>query len=231
MKSPAVTASKPIDPDQTFYSFKEELANTISHGIGMVASIIGLIFLLMPLPFYQQTTIEAIKFSSLGIYGSSLVLLFMASSLYHGLRSEKLKECFKIIDHCAIYLLIAGSYTPLLLITINNDTAHTVLWIIWSLAIFGIVFKLIFGARFDKLSLLSYLLMGWCSLFIVYELWQNLPPAGFYLLVGGGLIYSLGTIFYCNDNIPYNHAIWHIFVLAGAACHYFMMLLYVLPGG
>lgn len=211
------------------YSNKEEFANSISHGIGVLASIIGLVYLLKATGQPWQSTLEAAKFSSFSIYGSSLILLFMASSLYHSVRSEKLKALFQLLDHCAIYLLIAGSYTPLLLITIGGDLADIVLWLIWGIALGGILFKLKFRDRFDKLSLISYLGMGWCSLFVIVELWEKLPSGGFSLLLGGGLIYSLGTIFYSNSKIPYNHAIWHLFVLGGAACHYFMMLLYVAP--
>ncbi|MFT5161846.1 MAG: hemolysin III [Alteromonadaceae bacterium] len=211
------------------YSVKEELANSISHGIGVIASIVGLILLLLPLQVPQQSALEALKFSSFSIYGTTLILLFMASSIYHGLNNEKLKERAKLADHCAIYLLIAGSYTPLLLISTSSTLAHSMLWLIWCIALVGISFKLKFGSRFEKVSLLSYLAMGWCSLLIIYELWQNLPSGGFYLLVAGGIIYSLGTVFYSNDKIPYNHAIWHVFVLGGALCHYLMMLLYVLP--
>jgi hemolysin III len=209
------------------YNAKEELANSISHAIGMLASIFGLIYLLQPLNFAHSSAFEALKFSSFSIYGSSLILLFLASSLYHGVRHEALKQWLKVADHCAIYLLIAGSYTPLLLLTIKGDLADIVLSIVWGVAAVGILFKLKFGSRFEKLSLFSYLAMGWCSLFIIYELWQKLPTGGFVLLLLGGLTYSFGTIFYSNEKIPYNHAIWHLFVLGGAGCHYFMILLYV----
>ncbi|MFT4926275.1 MAG: hemolysin III [Phenylobacterium sp.] len=217
--------------DYPLYSTKEEWANCISHGIGGLASIVGLIFLLIPIQLASQSVIETLKFSSFTIYGCSLILLFMTSTMYHGVRNQRHKALFQLLDHCAIYLLIAGSYTPLLLITIASTQANIVLGIIWFIALVGIVFKIKCGDRFEKVSLVSYLAMGWCSLFVIAQLWQKLPIGGFSLLVGGGLIYSLGTIFYSNDKIPYNHAIWHLFVLGGAACHYFMMLLYVLPAG
>ncbi len=202
---------------------KEEWINSITHGIGVIASIVGLIFLLRP---FDETLTQA-QWGSYAIYGSSLILLFLASSIYHGVQKQRLKRIFKMVDHCAIYLLIAGSYTPLLLLTIGGELAYIVLWVIWSVAVVGILFKLKFGSRFEKLSLMTYLGMGWCSIFIIYELWQKLPAGGFALLIAGGLTYSLGTVFYANEKIPYNHAIWHLFVLGGASCHYFMVLFYV----
>ncbi|NQZ06372.1 MAG: hemolysin III family protein [Algicola sp.] len=202
---------------------KEEWINSITHGIGVIASIVGLVFLLRP--FGETLTLA--QWGSYAIYGSSLILLFLASSIYHGVQKQRLKRIFKMVDHCAIYLLIAGSYTPLLLLTIGGELAYIVLWVIWSVAVVGILFKLKFGSRFEKLSLMTYLGMGWCSIFIIYELWQKLPAGGFALLIAGGLTYSLGTVFYANEKIPYNHAIWHLFVLGGASCHYFMVLFYV----
>ena len=216
--------TKTVNP-QPLYSHKEELANSISHGIGVLASIIGLIFLLRP--FGPQLSINEV--SSYVIYGSSLILLFLASTIYHMTQNTKLKQLFKLFDHCAIYLLIAGSYTPLLLLTLQSNLAEVILWVIWLVAIGGIGFKIICGSRFEKLSLFTYLAMGWCSLLIIYQLWQQLALGGFILLIAGGLIYSLGTIFYSNNKIPYNHAIWHVFVLGGALCHYFMVLFYITP--
>jgi hemolysin III len=207
------------------YSVKEELANSFSHGLGVLASIVGLLFLLRPF----GNPLSILELSSYAIYGTSLILLFLSSCIYHAVQTEKLKAIFQVLDHCAIYLLIAGSYTPLLLITIKGDLANVVLTLIWTIAAAGILFKIKFGSRFEKLSLITYLGMGWCSLFIIYELWQKLAIGGFILLLCGGLIYSLGTIFYSNEKIPYNHAIWHLFVLGGACCHYFMTLFYVLP--
>lgn len=203
----------------------EELINSITHGIGVIASIVGLVFLLRPF----GDTLSALELGSYITYGSSMIILFLASCVYHGVRNKKLKEIFKLVDHCAIYLLIAGSYTPILLITIQGTLANVFMWIIWSIVVVGIVFKLSCGHKFQKLSLLSYLAMGWCALFLIYELWLKLPAGGFALLVAGGIVYSLGTIFYANHKIPYNHAIWHLFVLGGASCHYFMVFYYVTP--
>jgi hemolysin III len=217
------TTLKPISSITAAQINKEEWINSITHGIGVIASIVGLVFLLRP--FGEPLTLA--QSSSYAIYGTSLILLFLASCIYHGVQKQRLKRIFKIVDHCAIYLLIAGSYTPLLLLTIGGVLADIVLWVIWSIAVAGVLFKLKFGSRYEKLSLMTYLGMGWCSIFIIYELWLKLPAGGFALLIAGGLTYSLGTVFYANEKIPYNHAIWHLFVLGGASCHYFMVLFYV----
>lgn len=204
---------------------KEEIINSISHGLGVVASIVGLIFLLRP---YGET-LSALELGSYITYGSSMIILFLASCVYHAVRNQKLKQVFKLVDHCAIYLLIAGSYTPILLLTVQGTLANIFMGVIWSIVVLGIVFKLRFGNKFKKLSLFTYLAMGWCAIFLIYELWLKLPTGGFALLVAGGIVYSLGTIFYANHRIPYNHAIWHLFVLGGASCHYFMVFFYVTP--
>lgn len=206
-------------------TLKEELYNTASHAIGVLASIIGLIFLLRPF----GDTLTTAEQNSYLIYGGSMVMLFMASTAYHGIRSKRWKLIFQMVDHCAIYVLIAGSYTPLLLITLDGELAETGLKIIWTAAGVGILFKLICGDKFTKLSLLSYLVMGWFAIFIINELWHKMPDEGFNLLITSGIIYSLGTIFYAVDKIPFNHAIWHLFVLGGASCHYFMVLFYLDP--
>lgn len=216
--------SNQTDRDDT-PSLKEEMINSISHGIGVIASIVGLVFLLRPF----GDTLNSVELSSYLIYGSSMILLFLASCIYHAVQNKKLKELFKLIDHCAIYVLIAGSYTPVLLLTIQGTLGNVFMWILWSIVAFGIVFKLRFRHRYKKLSLATYLAMGWCAVFLIYELWLKLPTGGFALLVAGGITYSLGTIFYANNKIPYNHAIWHCFVLGGACCHYFMVFFYVTP--
>lgn len=204
---------------------KEEFYNTISHGIGVLASIVGLFFLLIPL----KGTLDSNQFSGYLIYGCSMIALFAASSIYHSRRCRRWKQIFQMVDHCAIYILIAGSYTPLLLITLDGELAQTGLKIIWGAALVGILFKLRFGDKYEKLSLLSYLLMGWFAIFIINELWHKMPDDGFNLLITSGVIYTIGTIFYAVDKIPFNHAIWHIFVLGGASCHYFMVLFYIEP--
>ena len=205
------------------YSPAEELANTISHGIGALLSIVALILLVN----ISLTSGNWIKTASFAIYGTSLVLLFLASTLYHGVTSENGKKIFKLLDHCAIYLLIAGTYTPLTLITLTGNLGVSMFVLVWLIALAGILFKLKYGAKFKILSVATYLGMGFISLAVITDLYQQLALEGLILLASGGLVYTLGVFFYLNHKIPFNHAIWHIFVLAGATCHFFMIWFYV----
>ena len=165
----------------------------------------------------------------MAVYGSSIILLFLASTLYHSITTEKTKRLLKTLDHCAIYLLIAGSYTPFLLVSLRTPLAMGLMAVIWGIALVGIIMKIAFVYRFKRLSLVTYLAMGWLSLIVVYQLAMNIDMGGLVLLALGGVIYSLGVIFYVAKRIPYNHAIWHLFVLAGCACHFFAIYLYVTP--
>lgn len=208
------------------YSVKEEIANTITHALGMVLGIVGLVLLLVKAIDHNADTLTI---TSMSIYGSSMIVLFLASTLYHAIPYQRAKRALKTFDHCAIYLLIAGSYTPFLLVSLRTPLAIGLMIVIWSIALIGIIMKLAFVYRFKKLSLVTYLLMGWLSLIVIYQLALNLEVGGLTLLAVGGLIYSLGVIFYVAKRIPYNHAIWHGFVLAGCACHFFAIYLYVKP--
>ncbi|KGY07845.1 PAQR family membrane homeostasis protein TrhA [Vibrio sinaloensis] len=208
------------------YSVKEEIANTITHALGMVLGIVGLVLLLVKAIDHNA---DALTITSMSIYGSSMIVLFLASTLYHAIPYQRAKRALKTFDHCAIYLLIAGSYTPFLLVSLRTPLAIGLMIVIWSIALIGIIMKLAFVYRFKKLSLVIYLLMGWLSLIVIYQLALNLDVGGLTLLAVGGLIYSLGVIFYVAKRIPYNHAIWHGFVLAGCACHFFAIYLYVKP--
>ncbi len=208
------------------YSVKEEIANTITHALGMVLGIVGLILLLVKAIDHNA---DALTITSMSIYGSSMIVLFLASTLYHAIPYQRAKRALKTFDHCAIYLLIAGSYTPFLLVSLRTPLAIGLMIVIWSIALIGIIMKLAFVYRFKKLSLVTYLLMGWLSLIVIYQLALNLDVGGLTLLAVGGLIYSVGVIFYVAKRIPYNHAIWHGFVLAGCACHFFAIYFYVKP--
>jgi hemolysin III len=211
----------------TSYSVKEEITNAISHGLGAILSCMAL-YLLLNQPASPFTTgNEVIKLISYSIYGASLLLLFLASTIYHALVNEKAKSLFKLLDHCAIYLLIAGTYTPLLLITLAGPLGYSLIVLIWTIAIAGISFKIKFGSRFKKISLATYLGMGFISFAILGELYQALPYEAIELLALGGLIYCLGVIFYVKKHIAYTHAIWHFFVLGGAICHFLMIYWYV----
>ncbi len=208
------------------YSVKEEIANTITHAIGMMLGIVGLILLLIKAVEHNADPLTII---SLSIYGASIIVLFLASTLYHAIPSPRAKRALKTFDHCAIYLLIAGSYTPFLLVSLRTPLAFGLMAVIWAIALIGIVMKVVFVYRFKKLSLITYLMMGWLSLVVIYQLAMNVQLGGLTLLATGGVIYSLGVIFYVSKRIPYNHAIWHGFVLAGCACHFLAIYYFVSP--
>ncbi|WP_312119099.1 PAQR family membrane homeostasis protein TrhA [Kosakonia cowanii] len=206
------------------YTLAEEIANSISHGIGLVFGIVGLVLLLGQA---ADTHASTLAITSYALYGGSMILLFLASTLYHAVPHPRAKIWLKKFDHCAIYLLIAGTYTPFLLVGLDSPLARGLMVVIWSLALLGILFKLTIAHRFKVLSLVTYLAMGWLSLVVIYELAMRLSPGGITLLALGGLIYSLGVIFYVCKRIPYNHAIWHGFVLGGSVCHFLAIYLYV----
>ncbi|MEM6160416.1 hemolysin III family protein [Erwinia sp. P6884] len=207
------------------YSPAEEMANSISHGIGFLFGIVGLVLLLMQA---TESHADFLAITSYSLYGGSMILLFLASTLYHAIPHPHAKRWLKKLDHCAIYLLIAGTYTPFLLIGLKSPLAHGLMGVIWGLALAGILFKLLFVHRFEKLSVITYLLMGWLSLIVIWQLALKLPAGGIWLLAAGGVIYSLGVIFYVSKRIPFNHAIWHGFVLAGCLCHFLSIYLYVI---
>ncbi|WP_291971507.1 hemolysin III family protein [Candidatus Symbiopectobacterium sp.] len=206
------------------YTLAEEIANSISHGAGVVLGIVGLVLLLVQ-AVDNGATSTAIAIYSL--YGGTIILLFLASMLYHAIPSPRAKPWLKRFDHCAIYLLIAGTYTPFLLVGLDSPLAHGLMIVIWSMALVGVLFKLAFAHRFEVLSLVTYLVMGWLSLIVIYQLMQVLAPGGVTLLAVGGAVYTLGVVFYVCKRIPYNHAIWHGFVLGGSLCHFLAIYLYV----
>lgn len=206
------------------YSLAEEIANSISHGIGLVFGIVGLVLLLVQA---VNANADVTAIASYSLYGGSMILLFLASTLYHAIPHAKAKIWLKKFDHCAIYLLIAGTYTPFLLVGLDSPLARTLMIVIWGLALLGILFKLTIAHRFKVLSLVTYLVMGWLSLIVIYQLTEKLAFGGVTLLAAGGIVYSLGVIFYVCKRIPYNHAIWHGFVLGGSVCHFLAIYLYI----
>ena len=208
--------------DVTGYSPREEWANRLSHGLGLLLGGLGLVLLL-----HKGWDQGPRVLLSYGVYGASLVLLYLASTLYHSVSSVATRRWSKLFDHCAIYLLIAGTYTPFLLVALDTPLAKGLMVVIWALALAGVVFKLVFINRFKKLSLFTYLMLGWLSLVVIYQLYIHLAGEGLLLLGLGGLIYSLGVIFYVAKQIPYNHAIWHLFVLGGSVCHFMAIYGYV----
>ncbi len=213
------------------YSKNEELANTLSHGLGALLSIAALILLLTYSVSNANVSYsinnDIMRIISFSVYGGSLLSLFLASTFYHGVTNERAKQVFKLLDHCAIYLLIAGTYTPLLLISMQGTLGYSLMAVIWGIAIGGIFFKVKLGHKYKKISLATYIGMGFISFTILGELYKVLPDNAVTLLAVGGLVYLLGVFFYVQKKIPFNHAIWHLFVLGGATCHFFMIYWYV----
>ncbi len=203
------------------YSQSEEKLNVLSHAFGLLLSFIALFLLL------KNSHGELNRIVSFSIFASSGILLFLASTLYHSSTNKRAKQLFKLLDHCAIYLLIAGTYTPLLAITLAGTLGYTLLAFIWLFALSGILFKIKFGNKYKKTSLATYLGMGFISLGILGELYERLPEEAIGLLALGGLIYTLGVFFYVKKRVPYTHAIWHLFVLGGVTCHFLMIYWYV----
>ena len=221
-----MTSKKTDKPShKRFYTIGEEIASSITHGIGAALSIAALVILVV----LAATRGDAWRVVSFSIYGTTLILLYMASTLYHAIQHPGAKKVFRILDHSSIFLLIAGTYTPFLLVPLRGGWGWSLFGVIWALAITGIVFKAIFINRMKKLSVVIYILMGWLVLIALNPMLDNIPPAGLWWLAGGGLSYTGGVVFYAMKRIKYTHAIWHLFVLGGSICHFFAILLYVLP--
>lgn len=205
----------------------EELANTLTHGFGLLLSLAGLIFLIV----VASSNGGFWYLFSAALYGASLIALYAASTLYHGATDPQRKRWLRLADHCCIYLLIAGSYTPFTLIVLRNGIGTRLFIFIWAFAVLGIATKLAFGTRFPALSVVSFLLMGWVGILAVKPLLAALGSAPVALVVGGGLAYSAGVIFYGWTSLRHHHAIWHLFVLLGSACHFLAVAIYVMPYG
>jgi len=206
------------------YGHREEQANALSHALGVIAGIVGLILMLIKAPDH----LTLLQITGVTIYGVSIIALFLASTLYHSSKSALWRKRFKLADHCAIYALIAGTYTPMMLISLQSSQATIILVAIWTLALGGIIFKTLFIGRFKAFSVLLYLSMGWLCVTIISDLNTKMSDLGLGLLFAGGLFYSLGVVFYVGKRIPYNHAIWHLFVLGGALSHFLCIYLTVL---
>ncbi|WP_052236425.1 PAQR family membrane homeostasis protein TrhA [Candidatus Protochlamydia amoebophila] len=199
---------------------KDEWANYLTHGLGLILSLFGLIFLMIK-SFSMEDYWKALNFL---IYGSTLVLLYSASTLYHFFKDPSLKKIFRKIDHCAIYLLIAGSYTPFTLIALQGFWGWLLFSIVWILACFGIIIKAFFIQRFKTASTWLYLGMGWLIIIAFEPLFNSVSSKGLYWLFIGGGFYTVGVIFYVLDRIRFFHAIWHLFVMGGSICHFFAIL-------
>ena len=202
---------------------KEELYNTSSHFIGLILSIIG-----APVLFYYDQHLTFLSTWSIIFYVFGLILVYLASSLYHFTTNPILKEKFRIFDHISIYYLIAGSYAPVCLITLYDGQGLFVFLTVTALALFGTGFKIFLTGRFESLFLLLYLVMGWLIVFEFNNILLYIDLYGIYLMVLGGVCYTLGVVFYSLDKLKYSHTIWHLFVLMGSISHYFMILFYVI---
>lgn len=198
------------------YGKGQEIINSITHEIGAILSIVGLIMLL-----YISIEKEDIwRIVSFAIYGATLVFLYTSSTLYHSVTDKRKKYIFRIMDHIAIYLLIAGSYTPLTLVLLRGPLGWIIFGVVWLIALVGIFMKIFFFSKTKILSVILYIIMGWLIVVATKPIISILPTGILYLLIAGGLCYSLGIIFYITPKIPYNHTIWHIFVLAGSFTHF-----------
>jgi hemolysin III len=207
------------------FSKKEELANATIHGVGAVLSIVAII-LLVKYSSLEGTALHVVSFL---IYGVTMLLLYLSSTLVHSFPEGKTKDLFEIFDHSAIYLFIAGSYTPLLFHVVQGTLGWVLFGIVWGMAAIGVVFKSFYTKKFLFTSTILYILMGWLIVFAWKPLLLNLSGNGLLLLIIGGLFYTVGTVFYVWRSFPYHHAIWHLFVLGGSIFHFFVILLYILP--
>jgi len=209
----------------TYYDAKEEKINVISHFIGLILSILALILLVVYATKYGTVT----HITSFAIFGISLIVLYAASTAYHYAKNPTLRFRLNILDHAAIYILIAGTYTPFALVVLKGWIGWTVFGISWILALAGIIFKLFFFGKNDKISTITYVLMGWVIIFAIKPLIESFSAAGLFWLFSGGLFYTIGAILYSIKRIKYNHAIFHIFVLLGSFSHFMAVFFYVLP--
>jgi hemolysin III len=203
----------------------EEVANTLTHGAGAVTSVVAGVALTAAAAMGGDRW----QLAGAAIFSIAMAALYTASTLYHWEQDRAAKARLELLDHCAIFVLIAGTYTPFLLVTLRDGIGRPMLALIWGLAVAGIIFKLLVGTRFRIGSTLLYLAMGWLIVVAAGPMLQALPPLALATLVAGGISYTAGTYFFCNERIPYCHAIWHLFVLAGSACHFVAVASQVLP--
>lgn len=207
------------------YTLGEEIANSLTHGLGIVLAIAGLAVLCA----YAAINGTVTTVVACAIFGATLILCYTSSTLYHAIPMARVRQTLRALDHSAIFLLIAGTYTPFMLLTLGGTTGWLMLALIWSLALTGIVARLVLKGRKHNLVVACYVAMGWAAVLVLKPLVQELAGAGVALLFGGGMAYTVGVIFYKWRSLPYSHAVWHGFVLLGSALHFFAILFYVLP--
>ncbi len=205
------------------YSLAEDITNSVTHGVGAVLSISGMTLLVV----LASMKGDPWRIVTLSIYGSTLVAMYLMSTLYHGIQSPRAKEIFRRLDHVAIFLLIAGTYTPFTLVTIRGGVGWFLFATVWALAVIGVLLTAFAMGRFEKISLALYIAMGWIAILTIKPAMAAFPMWGMIGVLVGGLFYSLGVVFYVWERLPFNHSIWHGFVLAGSACHFFTILFVV----
>jgi hemolysin III len=213
-----------IEELKSRYTVREEVANIITHGLGVVLSIVALWLMVA----YAVRDFEIKRVIGASIFGGTLILMYLMSTLYHSFRDPKLKQLFRLLDHSSIYLLIAGSYTPFTLVLLEGVWGWTMLSITWTLAVAGVVFKVFFIKRFHLVSTALYVAMGWVVLIAIKPLLEATPVGAMVWLTAGGLLYTGGVVFYLWNKLPYNHAIWHVFVMGGSFSHFCAVYWYVL---
>ena len=207
------------------YSIGEEIFSSVTHGIGALLGIAALVLMVV----FAARAHNVYGVVSGAVYGATMIILFTMSTLYHAIQLPGAKKVFRIMDHCSIYLLIAGTYTPLSLCPLRRDGGWVMFGIVWGITILGIVLNSVNLEKFKLISLVSYVVLGWAVVAMWGTLKANLAPAGIWLLLAGGIVYMVGVVFYCLKKVAYMHSIWHIFVLGGSILHFFCILLYVMP--
>jgi hemolysin III len=203
----------------------EEIANALTHAVGAALGVAGLVILVTSAVMKGDPW----KVVSFSVFGATLIILYTMSTLYHYAKNERVKSFLHILDHASIFLLIAGTYTPVALVTMRGPWGWSIFGVIWGIALVGIILKIFYTGRFNGLSTALYLAMGWLIVIALKPLLAAMPPAGLYWFLAGGISYSLGTVFYSWKSLRYNHAIWHLFVMGGSACHFFGIYFQILP--
>ena len=205
-------------------SFGEEIANSVSHGVALLAAV-ALTPMLIISAIDQGSAANIVGAS---VFAATMIVLYLSSTLYHALSRSKARSIFQVLDHAAIYLLIAGTYTPFTLGVLRGGWGWTLFGLVWGLALGGVVLKAVAGIHYHGFSVCLYLLMGWLVVIAVKPLWLNMPGWGLFWLLAGGIAYTLGLVFFVAERIPYNHFIWHLFVIIGTACHFVAVLQYAI---
>ncbi|MEE4271331.1 MAG: hemolysin III family protein [Thermoanaerobaculales bacterium] len=207
------------------YSAGEEFANSLTHGIGALLALGGMVVLVVMAALHGDVW----HVVSCSVYGAAMIVLYSASTLYHAISAPRLKAAFQVVDHAAIFLLIAGTYTPFTLVSLRGPWGWSLFGTVWGLAVAGIILEVGFPGRWKALSMVLYVAMGWVVVVATKPLLSVLPGGGLLLLLLGGLAYTGGIVFYAWKRLPYGHAVWHVFVVAGTAFHFFAVLFFVIP--